>query len=1056
MRKRLCAWLLSAAMLIVMLPTTAMATGTGGENELNIQADNATISEATEAASNSLSKATGARFWGNKNGSVPPGNLLCSFHISSNKSEYVTVNMNRPTKISEENEVVVYAAVVDTDENGTPQGNVCFFPVEEKDSKVTFTIPLGGKGSAVALVEADIVSNSPWGYFGTAELTVSDKILENADAPSTASYSLTFNMSEGQAALIGGNYAAMVFSLGTVQISLNGGTDFEIESSSVNVNNNSIYELSEVKNLGSGSYLITLSMKDGWNEDENGNDLSADAKKAKLLNALTVSFDALVTVSETVIQGELELRPKDGEIYHLVGYVPFPLSITETTPAVTITPADMTVYMGGDGGYDAVVGTDGEVETSTNSLPHPMFKITAPSGSNIDPAVLTFTNSSNNKSWTVEEIGQDTGYYRLVAAAGQDEVRVQFTDESGQVHINDTFDPAIAGELYTTYDIDLYPGENNMSDVTAKVQGSEKETSYPISTNSGTLTIRAVEDTDPTGDIVAAVPEVAVGTGKAVAVAPEGTTYTIGETGVPVPEEGSKPSLLFDSIIEDEGSTERTDALKAKAETTLGEATGGTHIYEIKYLDLVDANNGNAWIKASNNVDIYWGYPEGTDKDTVFTVLHFKGLHRDGDKSGYETDDIEACEVETIQAENTNQGIKFSVTPGNFSPFAVVYTKANTHTITATAGANGSISPNGTVTVAEGERQTFTITPDSGYHVEDVLVDGVSVGAVTSYTFETVNTNHTISATFDRNSSSGTTRYTITASAGTGGEIDPSGSVRVTRGSDKTFTITPADGYEITDVLVDGKSVGAVSTYTFENVRASHTIQVIFEKIEQVAAPDDTGVSDWLNTKDHLAYLAGYDTGAFGPTNNMTRAEVAQMFYNLLLNKNVAAMVSFTDVPADAWYADAVNTLASIGVIKGVGNNQFAPDRAITRAEFTVIAMRFAELDTSGENIFTDVSADDWFYAQVVGSIKYGWITGYEDGTFRPNNTITRAEVTTIVNRMLGRAADEDYVDDHADELRQFPDVTKTNWTYYNIMEATNAHDYTKSSGKETWTNVTD
>ena len=146
-----------------------------------------------------------------------------------------------------------------------------------------------------------------------------------------------------------------------------------------------------------------------------------------------------------------------------------------------------------------------------------------------------------------------------------------------------------------------------------------------------------------------------------------------------------------------------------------------------------------------------------------------------------------------------------------------------------------------------------------------------------------------------------------------------------------------------------------------------------------------------------------------------------------------------------------MNTLASIGVTKGVGDNQFAPDRAITRAEFTVIAMRFADLDTSGENIFTDVSADDWFYEQVVGSIKYGWITGYEDGTFRPNNTITRAEVTTIVNRMLGRAADKDYVDDHMDELRQFPDVSKTNWAYYNIVEATNAHSYRVYDGEEHW-----
>ena len=140
--------------------------------------------------------------------------------------------------------------------------------------------------------------------------------------------------------------------------------------------------------------------------------------------------------------------------------------------------------------------------------------------------------------------------------------------------------------------------------------------------------------------------------------------------------------------------------------------------------------------------------------------------------------------------------------------------------------------------------------------------------------------------------------------------------------------------------------------------------------------------------------------------------------------------------------------------MQGVGNGLYAPDRPITRAEFTVIAMRFADLDTGGENIFSDVSADDWFYAQVVGSIQYGWIQGYADGTFRPNNTITRAEVTAITNRMLGRAADEDYVDRHADALRQFPDVSKTHWAYYNIMEATNAHDYIRENDTEDWTNL--
>ncbi len=305
----------------------------------------------------------------------------------------------------------------------------------------------------------------------------------------------------------------------------------------------------------------------------------------------------------------------------------------------------------------------------------------------------------------------------------------------------------------------------------------------------------------------------------------------------------------------------------------------------------------------------------------------------------------------------------------------------------------------------------------------------------------------------------GTIRYTIDANAGHGGKISPDGKVRVTRGSDKTFAITPIDGYEVSDVMVDGKSVGMVDSYTFKNVKANHTIKAVFEKIEQMTDPDETsvtdpnetGVSDWLNTKYHNAYLCGYTNGNFGLNNNMTRAEAAQMFYNLLLEQNIPSVVSFTDVSEDAWYAKAVNTLASLGIVEGIGNNQFAPEQAITRAEFTVIAMRFADLDISGENIFTDVSSDDWFYEQVVGSIKYGWITGYEDGTFRPYNTITRAEVTTIVNRMLGRVAEKKYVDEYADKLCQFADVAKENWAYYNIMEATNAHDYSKSDGTETW-----
>ena len=223
---------------------------------------------------------------------------------------------------------------------------------------------------------------------------------------------------------------------------------------------------------------------------------------------------------------------------------------------------------------------------------------------------------------------------------------------------------------------------------------------------------------------------------------------------------------------------------------------------------------------------------------------------------------------------------------------------------------------------------------------------------------------------------------------------------------------------------------------------------------DQPANPDDTGVSDWLNTKDHLAYLAGYPGGTFGPDQNMTRAEAAQMFYNLLLEKDVEITVEFEDVPADAWYAKPVNTLASLGILSGVGNGRFDPDRSITRAEFTVIAMKFANTSGGGVNIFSDVNEDDWFYSAVVDSTQYGWINGYPDGTFRPEATISRAEVTVIVNHMLGRAADRPYVIAHEEELNTFGDVNRGHWGYFHVAEATNAHEYHTEDGTESWTGL--
>lgn len=645
-------------------------------------------------------------------------------------------------------------------------------------------------------------------------------------------------------------------------------------------------------------------------------------------------------------------------------------TIFESEPIV-IRPADITVYEGGDGGYDAVV--DGTETTTSDSLPHPMFHINAPEG--VDPAGLTFHNG--DKSWTV--ISDGNGYYHFSEGEGQDNVRVTYSyrDKDGVKHTvtEDAFDPATMGDVYGQLTIELYPGENNLNDVTATTEDGK---TYQITAHTGTLTVRAVESSDATSAIEETAPATKLAPNTAMAVEPEGgTTYTLNDTGVRLPTD-SLPSLLFDDIIDTDA--DRTSALEDRIDSYLGGADVDRE-YQIKYLDLVDANNGNAWITSSAGTDIYWGYPTGTDRNTNFTLLHFTSLHRDGTNSGFDLDDIAGAAIERIDVENTENGIKFHVGSGDFSPFALVWEE------------RGPIVPP-------------------------------------------------------------TTYYTITATAGEGGAIAPDGTVRVAQGADRTFTISAAEGYVIADVLVDGESIGAVDSYTFENVRQNHTIEARFQPVSDVADPDDTGVSDWLNTDDHLAYLDGYPDNTFQPEEDMTRAEAAQMFYNLLRDQDVDTTVSFTDVAADAWYAEAVNTLATLEIVDGVGDNRFAPERTITRAEFTTMAMRFCQEIPTGENIFSDVDQDDWFYDYVVGSIQYGWINGYPDGTFRPNDTITRAEVTTIANRMLGRAADEAYVDGHQDQLRAFPDVTKGYWAYYDITEATNAHTYTQDSQGEDWTGL--
>lgn len=378
------------------------------------------------------------------------------------------------------------------------------------------------------------------------------------------------------------------------------------------------------------------------------------------------------------------------------------------------------------------------------------------------------------------------------------------------------------------------------------------------------------------------------------------------------------------------------------------------------------------------------------------------------------------------------------------------------YTIEASSGANGSIDPAGSVKVAAGTDQTFTITADAGYHIEDVLLDGVSKGAFSSYTFKNVQANHTIHATFAKNSTP--TSYTLYYHSNFGEDVSfyQSSSTRsvTVKEYENVGRLPERDGYVFVswNTEPDGSGTRYMPGDTFHINGSSDNLYAQWQKDK--TGPDDSGVSNWLETDEHRAYLTGYPDNTFRADRNMTRAEVAQMFYALLLDKNVTITKSFSDVPDDAWYATAVKTLASLGMMDGYPDGTFRPDEPITRAEFATVGLAFAYDPLDASCSYYDVGASAWYHTYVAQATTYGWIGGYPDNTFRPGNNITRVEVCVIVNNMLGRDADERYIDRHEDELVHFVDLSDSYWGYYTIMESTNTHEYTGSFTNEKWTDV--
>ena len=580
---------------------------------------------------------------------------------------------------------------------------------------------------------------------------------------------------------------------------------------------------------------------------------------------------------------------------------------------VTITPADITIYMGGDDGYEGVVGG---TQMGSDSLPPPLFYVDLPEGVTADVTDMVMYGDED-RVWKFVHVGEDEDgvplyYIESTGSDTQDPVRVTYTDtDGGAPIISDAFDPATVGEVFNDYTIAVY--RDNSGEVSVDIDGVR----YAVETGTGRLRVRAVEDNEggenPVVGVTAEVSE-PVGAGKAAITAPEDTEYTLNNTTVKV--EAAGVGLLFDGIIDTD--VNRTNALVERAEDVLGGSFGNR--YQAQYLDLVDADNGNAWVKANNKVTVYWGYPEGTGRYTDFTLLHFENLHRDnasGGLSGFEVDDVDDCIVTEVEISRTANGIAFDVKSGGFSPFLLVW----------------------------------NVKTDPG------------------------------------------------PGPGPGPDPEPD------------------------------------------------------EPSWPVVRPDEP---EGLNTEDHVAYIIGYPDGGVHPTGDITRAEVATIFFRLLTDEARdeywSSESGFTDVETGDWFNNAVSTLAKMGILGGYEDGSFRPNAPITRAEFTKIAVSFFEKasEIAYDGRFTDIAGSEWYADAVAGAAYYGLIDGYEDGTFRPGANITRAEACTIVNRVFGRAPHEDHLLP-AGEMLTWPDNKPGAWYYADMQEATNSHDYEWAGEIENW-----
>ncbi len=740
---------------------------------------------------------------------------------------------------------------------------------------------------------------------------------------------------------------------------------------------------------------------------------------------------------------------------------------------VTITPANITIYTGGDG-YSGVTDGDGNVipGTETSGLPEPGYHIELPdavvnwlaeqgiiaSGSNADDVAanlseyLTFTYDYNNQTrdWSMgyagiystnETTGEPTRYvYTLNPAKVEDkEIPVRLLYKNGETVVS-TDDILMSETLVSDqFSMTINPGELTQSQIRAKLTVEGQSISCNIDIQPGTLTVRSTTDKDTTTEIVNEQGDVTSNTITAV----DGgeVQYYVNNSEVTV--DADRVQLLVDEVSNGE---EFNAAMGADAITRAG-VDRENAAYDLAYMDLVDTQNGNTVVTMDegDSLTIYWPVPENAAADSEFHVVHYTGMDRentvDADKLSAQAADVKTGEdaVEKVTIGDQEQEyVKF--TTSSFSPFALVYEKAPdpvasldvTKTLTAVNGK----TPGSSVSVGDTLTYTITVTNNGNVDLTNVTVtDTMSNGRTVTW----VNLPDGVT------NENGTLTITSLA-AGTSVELTA------------TYKVLRADASSnlVNTAKVTGTNPGDPGNPVTDEVQTPETpVNPYHPPIRPPVDPDKPE----LNTEDHYAYIVGYEDGSVQPEGDITRAEVATIFFRLLTDESRNEYWSqtnpYSDVSADDWYNNAVSTLTNAGVLDGYEDGTFKPNGNITRAEFATITARFFEATYDGENLFPDIEGH-WAQDYINEAANAGIVNGYEDGTFRPQQYITRAEAVTMVNRTIERHPDADHL---LDDMIVWPDNPETAWYYEQIQEATNSHEYTMNTDDEQnpyeiWTNL--